>query len=252
MQTLFIGKNLIFLPQIHSTNSYATQLLKNVNPPEGTVIQTADQFDGKGQRGAQWLSESGQNLTFSVILKPTFLAIDNQFLLYQMVALACYDTITEILNSSQIDIKIKWPNDILLDGKKLAGILIENSIQNNTINWSVLGIGLNVNQQIFDDSLHVNSLKLKSQKDHDLHEVLTVFCKHLEKYYLALINSKFDFIKVTYLKHLFGLNEYKNYLINSEIKAMRVKGITDEGLLQLEDEHGLEKIVDVKEAKLLF
>jgi BirA family biotin operon repressor/biotin-[acetyl-CoA-carboxylase] ligase len=251
MQTLFIGKNLIFLPQASSTNSYATQLLKNVNPPEGTLIQTAYQSGGKGQRGALWVSESGQNLTFSVILKPTFLAIENQFLLYQMVALACYDTITEIQNSSQIDIKIKWPNDILVDGKKLAGILIENSIQNSTINWSVLGIGLNVNQQTFKDSLQANSLKLISQKDYDLQQVLTVFCEHLEKYYLALINSKFEFMKQIYLERLFGLDQFNDYKIKQEIYPLRVKGITSEGLLQLEDRQGRVKIVDVKEAKLV-
>lgn len=251
MQTLFIGKNLIFLPQIPSTNSYATQLLKNVKPAEGTVIQTAFQSDGKGQRGALWITEPDQNLTISVILKPSFLAIENQFLLYQIAALACYDTIAELMNSSQIDIKIKWPNDILVNNQKLAGILIENSIQNNQINWSIIGVGLNVNQQSFGTFFNATSLKLISKNDFDLKVVLNVFCKHLEKFYLALINSKIEFIKESYLERLFGLNEFNEYEIQNEIRSFKVKGITKEGLLRLEDTKGLEKIVDVKEARLI-
>ena len=252
MQTLFIGKNLIFLPQIQSTNSYATQVLKNVNLPEGTLIHTLDQTNGKGQRGAQWQAEAGQNLTVSVILKPTFLAIENQFLLYQISALACYDTITELVKSSQIDIKIKWPNDILVNTKKLGGILIENSLQNNLFNWSVLGIGLNVNQINFEPGIQANSLKLLCQKDFDLKVIMNLLCQHLEKYYLALINTKFDFIKETYLEYLFGLNEFNDYEIQNEILSLEVKGITDEGLLRLEDRQGTERIVDVKEARLMY
>ena len=81
METLFIGKNIIFLPEIDSTNSYATNLLKNVKLPEGTVLHTANQTHGKGQRGRSWIAQSTSNLTASVILKPLFLNLKNQFFL---------------------------------------------------------------------------------------------------------------------------------------------------------------------------
>jgi BirA family transcriptional regulator, biotin operon repressor / biotin---[acetyl-CoA-carboxylase] ligase len=126
METLFVGKNTIFLPEIPSTNSYATHLLKNVNLAEGTVVHTANQTQGRGQWDKRWSSEPSSNLTVSVVLKPTFLELKKQFLLYQIAALACYDTIAGLLNNSQYDIKIKWPNDILINRKKTAGILIEN------------------------------------------------------------------------------------------------------------------------------
>lgn len=252
MQTLFIGKNLIFLPQIHSTNSYATHLLKNVNLAEGTVIHTDLQTEGKGQRGALWYSEAGQNLTASVVLKPVFLELDRQFFLYQIAALACYDTITELVNTSHNDIKIKWPNDILLGSKKLSGILIENSIQNNQINWSVIGIGMNINQLSFADSLNASSLRLAKGQVLSVGETLNRLCENLEKYYLALINSKFEWINLNYQEKLFGKNDYLPYEMDEQTHYMMVEGITNEGLLILKDIHGKKKIVDVKQAKLLL
>src|SRR5688572_20998788 len=116
MDTLFIGKNPIFLPHTDSTNSYAIGLLKNVNLPEGTMVHTAFQSNGKGQRGSAWTSEPLSNLAVSFVLKPTFLALKNNFYLYKVAALACFDTLSEILGKRQFDIKIKWPNDMLVNG----------------------------------------------------------------------------------------------------------------------------------------
>src|SRR4051812_18760955 len=150
METLFIGKNILFLPETDSTNSYAIELLKNVNPPDGTVVHTARQLRGKGQRGAAWTTEPVSNLTISIIVKPAFLSLANQYFLYIVSALAVHDTTAEFLAPRQFDIKIKWPNDILVNRKKIAGILIENRITGNLINASVIGIGINVNQASFD------------------------------------------------------------------------------------------------------
>ena len=205
METLFIGKNLIFLPAIDSTNSYAINLLKNVKLPEGTVVHTANQLKGKGQRGSHWNSEAGMNVTASVILKPVFLDLKNQFYLYQIAALACYDAMAEILDSSQFDIKIKWPNDILVNRRKIAGILIETTIQNNLLNCCVAGFGINVNQTHFGDLQKATSLKLLSHKEFLPTDVLKTLCRYVEKYYLALINSNYEEINQNYLKHFFGL-----------------------------------------------
>ena len=127
METLFIGKNLLFLHDVESTNTYAMNLLRNVNVIEGTVIHTDNQTNGRGQRGALWTSNIAQNITSSIILKPTFLPIDNTFYLSKISALAVYDVLTDILPNSQYDTKIKWPNDILVNQQKIAGILIENN-----------------------------------------------------------------------------------------------------------------------------
>ena len=252
METLFIGKNIIFLPEIHSTNSYATDLLKNVNLPEGTVVHAANQTQGKGQRGASWSAEPERNLTASLILKPRFLSVKNQFFLYEVAALACYDAMAEILDSSQIDIKIKWPNDILVNRKKIAGILIENNILNNHVNWCVTGIGINVNQEMFAPGIQATSLKLITGNNYSVDYVLQLVCKHFEKHYLALMNSKVDAIHSNYLNHLFGLHSYLDFEIQGAVKTLLVKGLGDTGLLVLENEAGVEMQVDVKEVKWIY
>lgn len=252
METLFIGKNIIFLPEIDSTNSYATNLLKNVKLPEGTVLHTANQTHGKGQRGRSWIAQSTSNLTASVILKPLFLNLKNQFFLYQITALACYDTMAELLDISQIDIKIKWPNDILINRRKIAGILIENNVLNSQFNWCVVGVGINVNQLIFDNEFKATSLKLISGNDFNVDLVLKLVCKHLEKYYLALRSDKLKWIKESYMTHLFGLNNWLDFEILGTIRTFMVKGISDDGLLLLKNEKGELIKVDVKEVNWLY
>jgi len=252
METLFIGCNLIFLPEVDSTNSYATELLKNVNVSEGTVIHTPNQTQGKGQRGNSWNAEIASNVTASIILKPVFLNLQNQFYLYQIAALACYDVMAEILGNSQFDIKIKWPNDILVNSKKIAGILIENSLNTTSINYSVIGVGINVNQTSFNEGINATSITNLIDEKIELNLVLTQLCRHLEKYYLQLKNNKFKEILKVYLSHLFGLNNWINFEINNTKKLCLVKGINNTGLLVLEDELGEEKSYDVKELKWLI
>lgn len=252
METLFIGKNLIFLPEVHSTNSYATHLLKNVNLPEGTVIHAAHQTQGKGQRGAVWNAEAALNLTASVVLKPGFLSMQNQFFLYQIAALACYDAMAELLGESQFDIKIKWPNDILINQKKIAGILIENSILNDQLNWTVMGIGINVNQELFGQGIRAVSLKLLKNTQFEIETVLKLLCKHLEKHYLSLLNARYEPVQKLYLSHLYGLNELRDFEYKGQKEKLCVKGVGAGGLLLLEDENGQERDADVKEIRWLF
>lgn len=252
METLFIGKNIIFLPEIHSTNSYATNLLKNVKLPEGTVIHTAHQTNGKGQRGSLWIAEHNSNVTASVILNPAFLKLENQFSLYIISALACYDTITELLNSSQIDIKIKWPNDILLNGRKVSGILIENNIYNSQISWSVIGVGINVNQESFDGNFKATSLVLADGKKRFAEDVMKLFCIHLEKHYLTLKSGRLDELKNKYQEKLFGFNQWMPFEIGGKGESLFVKGISSKGLIQLENKNGKILEADVKEISWIY
>ena len=252
METLFIGRNIIFLTQVNSTNSYAIEMLKNVNPVEGTVVHTANQTDGRGQRGSVWKTETTSNLTASLIIKPSFLDLKNQHYLYKIAALACYDVLAELLDSSQFDIKIKWPNDILINHKKIAGILIENNIVNTQISWSVVGMGLNVNQTIFDEGFNATSLTILLQKEIDVADVLKRLCSHFEKYYLLLKNNKFSQINDAYLKHFFRLNNWMDFEIEDTVKTMLVKGVSDEGLLWLEDKNQRSFYIDVKQVKWLY
>lgn len=252
MQTLFIGKNIIFLPEIESTNSYAADLLKNVNLPDGTIIHTANQTKGRGQRGSSWNSDPSSNLTFSILLKPTFLALKNQFYLYKILALACHDMMTELLKSSQIDIKIKWPNDLLVNRRKIAGILIENNITSDHINWSVAGIGINVNQLLFPADISATSMRLLTGREYVVGEVMTHFCIHLEKYYIRLRNGQLDAIRESYLSAVLGVGFWMPFEKEGIVNDFFVEGISDEGLLRLREKNGNIKNVDVKEVKWLL
>ncbi|MBI2722698.1 MAG: biotin--[acetyl-CoA-carboxylase] ligase [Bacteroidetes bacterium] len=249
METLFIGTNNIFLPEVDSTNSYAINLLKNVNPLEGTVIHTANQTAGRGQRGNVWNATPYSNLTVSIILKPVFLNIAKQFYLYQIAALACYDVMAEILDSSQYDIKIKWPNDIMVNDKKIAGILIENIITNNVISGSVTGIGINVKQCEFDGKMNAVSFQMLMDKPPEVSEILNSLCKHFEKYYLKLKSGHANFISETYLLHFYGKNKWLNFEIEGRIENLLVMGISAQGLLLLEDKAGNPKEFDIKAVK---
>lgn len=249
METLFVGRNIIFLPEVDSTNSYAISLLKNVNVVEGTVVYTKHQTAGKGQRGNNWNAEPASNTTASVILKPSFLELKKHFILYQIAALACYDVMAELLNNSQIDIKIKWPNDILVNEKKIAGILIENVINHHQINFSVIGIGINVNQKTFEQAPNASSLSLMIGREFDTEIVLKNLCVHLEKYYLMIKNDKAERINELYHQRLFKRAEWQDFEINGAIQKLLVKGVGKTGLLLLEDKEGHQSEYDVKQVK---
>jgi BirA family transcriptional regulator, biotin operon repressor / biotin---[acetyl-CoA-carboxylase] ligase len=227
-------------------------LLKNVNLAEGTVIHTAYQKAGRGQRGNSWNSDPLSNLVASVVLRPTFLSLNKQFFLYQVFALATHDTMSELLHSGQFDIQIKWPNDILVNEKKIAGILIENNILNDNINWSVAGLGINVNQEHFPGLENVTSLKLLTGENFSTREILRRFCKYLEKYYLQMKSNRYEDIQKAYLSHLFGLSRKMTFKMNETERILLVKGISGTGLLHLEDEFGCEIEADVKQLKWIY
>lgn len=252
METLFIGKSTIFLPETESTNSYAINLLKKVNLAEGTLIYTAKQKKGKGQRGSSWIAQDGENVTASLVLCPSFLELKKQFYLYIITALACYDTTAELLKKGQFDIKIKWPNDILVGRKKLCGILIENQVIKGRLSHSVIGIGLNVNQHYFKDIENAISVALVSGKNFEITAVLELLCSFFEKYYLALKANRYEILQKEYLKKMFGYQKRVSFEIKGKEKRMLVKGIGNTGLLHLQDDKGNNYEYDVKEVKWLY
>ena len=155
-KTQFLGKKVVFLPECHSTNEEAQSLL-NDQLIEGTTIITTNQKKGKGQRGNVWESEPGQNATFSTILKPKFISPANQFLLHLISSLAIHDALFPILGKKM---KIKWPNDIYYNDFKICGVLIENTIRGNRIEYAIIGIGININQTNFEHP-NISSLKMR-------------------------------------------------------------------------------------------
>jgi BirA family biotin operon repressor/biotin-[acetyl-CoA-carboxylase] ligase len=227
--TLFLGKNLIYLPTCHSTNDIARQLVDKNQAPEGTIVITNNQSAGKGQRGNSWQTEPGENLTFSMIYFPHFLTAEGSFWFTIITSLA----LREALESYGIQIKIKWPNDIYVGKKKLGGILIENVIDNRKINFSIIGIGLNVNQQHFNvpDAISLYNI---TNRNYNLQNVLEEVSIAHEQLYLQLKKGRYDHLKSLYLKHLLGINEELKFKIDGDYVAGVIRGIDDVGRLKLE------------------
>lgn len=216
--TLFMGQQLVFVPDCHSTNNEVQQLIQRNGATDGVVIVTDNQTQGRGQRDTVWESEPGKNLTFSIGLRPNFVAVKDQFFLSMVVTLGVFDYLSS--NIDQGDVHIKWPNDILVNGKKMCGMLIENNISQNQIQHAVVGIGLNVNQRSFKFPL-ATSMSLIEKKEFDLQELLIALLSSIEKRYLQLRQGELPVIKANYLEALFGRGEEQEFII----EGSRVKGI---------------------------
>jgi len=237
MDTLFIGQKIIELHTVDSTNSYAIELLKKESLPEGTLIWSKNQTSGRGQRGNKWDSEPFKNGTFSIILKPSFLPVDEQFYLNKIVSLAVADFVSDILKNTHPNntVAIKWPNDIYVGDKKLAGILIENSLRNNHINNSVIGIGININQTQFNSNVqNPISLKLICENDFNIENCIAELCSYFEARYLQLKSNHLEKINKEYEKKLYRYGEWANFSIGEKVFKARITGISKEGMLIIE------------------
>jgi BirA family biotin operon repressor/biotin-[acetyl-CoA-carboxylase] ligase len=247
---LFVGQNLVTIKQVDSTNSFLKNLLSNSKPvPEGTVIMAEEQYAGRGQQQNTWHSEPGKNLTFSLLLKPHFLSVGDQFDLNRAASLGVYDALQPILGDQ---LKIKWPNDIYYGDRKLGGMLIENTIQGGQLKDSVIGIGLNINQENFPPGAsNATSVKQILQKDYDLTLLLSEICKYIEVYYLKLKAGQIDFVRNAYLSRLYWLNEVKRFESNDGVFNGSVKNVLPNGLLVIEDTNGRQLEFNLKELKFL-
>jgi BirA family biotin operon repressor/biotin-[acetyl-CoA-carboxylase] ligase len=161
---------LIKLNATDSTNNYLKQLILERTLDDFSVVLANHQTNGRGQRGASWLSEKGRNLTFSVLKRNIAIKTNEHFLLNILVSLSIIKTL-EGFNIPKLS--IKWPNDILSDHYKISGILIETLIKNKQIEYAIIGIGLNVNQVSFEGLPKASSLKNIMPLTFDRDELLT-------------------------------------------------------------------------------
>jgi BirA family biotin operon repressor/biotin-[acetyl-CoA-carboxylase] ligase len=246
---LFVGQNLVSLKEVDSTNNFLKDLVSNSKPvPEGTVIMAEAQYAGRGQRSNTWQSEPGKNLTFSLLLNPSFLSVQQQFDLTRAVSMGVYDALAPLLGS---DLKIKWPNDIYYGDNKLGGMLIENILQGSQIKHSIIGIGLNVNQETFSDTAHnATSIKKILQRDYDLKNILAEICNHIEGYYLHLKAGRIEYLRDTYLSRLYWLNEARQFQSKGQVFKGTIKDVKDNGLLVVSRESG-DDVYNLKEIEFL-
>lgn len=240
---------LIKLDAIDSTNDFLKALSSQDQLENFTVVTAENQTKGKGQMGGKWESEAGKNLIMSVLVKDFLFNNEQVFNLSIVVSLA----VTEVLKSLNIpNICIKWPNDILSYNKKLAGILIENTIKSDGRIVSVVGIGMNVNQTDYTDLPNASSLAVISGKSFDKEELVILIVERIKEKILLWQTSASDFWN-DYFNSLFKKGvpmPFKN--LNDQNFMGIIQGVSPIGKLQvlLEDDSVVE--FDIKEVKMLY
>jgi BirA family transcriptional regulator, biotin operon repressor / biotin---[acetyl-CoA-carboxylase] ligase len=226
---------IISLKRVDSTNNYARLLIDNNELTDETVICTAFQQQGRGQQNNSWESEAGKNLTFTLVLFTKYLKAEKQFYLAQTISIG----IVNFLKSHKIDAQIKWPNDIYEGERKIAGILIENSILNDTLIYSLVGIGLNVNQQNFSSNLsNVQSMKNVTLKEYDLNELLNQLLIKLKIQVERLRKNEYVRLKNDYIRLLYKFDRISQFSVNGKIFSGKIIDVEENGQLLILTDKG--------------
>ncbi len=246
-----LGSKILKFGEVISTNTEANKLIKQNDFSPGTAIRAEFQTSGRGQDQNSWESEAKKNLLVSFIINSDYLPPEKQFYLNKIVSLAVSDLLIDLLPEKEIE--IKWPNDIYVGNKKIAGILINNTIKGNFLEHSVLGIGLNVNQKRFiSDAPNPISIAQLKQGSMDLDSCFNTLCDKLNFrcHQLQLLN--YETIDKDYLSRLFRFQKFANYQIN-EIKVnAKIIGLDEFGKLCLVSKNGSEYCCDLKEIEFII
>ena len=240
-----IGQKIIHLDTVDSTNNYTANLQKEGKIQHGTVILADEQSAGRGQRGASWTSNAGENLLLSVYLTPDNLSVVDQPALTHFISLSLIDFLRKIGISG----KIKWPNDIYVNDLKIAGILIENSIRSSRITETIIGVGFNVNQKTFHD-VKATSLSVQTNQHFQLKDVLFSWIQEMNSLWTELNKGNFTMLKSRYKQELYLLNEPAIYCdLEGEFVGV-IRDVDNHGYLILEKDAERKKY-DLKEIKLV-
>lgn len=247
--TKFTGKSIHFLPSCHSTNTVASDLIRTQKAVNGLIVITNEQTAGRGQQGNTWLSAANLNLTFSAIFFPTTYFIADSFYLNIISSLAVSETLEQFLPSGK-QVTVKWPNDIYIGNKKVSGILIENTLRGDKINSVVMGIGINVNQAVFDLP-QATSLIQEAGEEIDLQKLFVTLCEAIEHYYLLFEQESKTELHDLYLQKLLGLNRVRSFSDTTGTFSGIIRGITAAGELRIEKAPGEMQNYSFKEVAFL-
>lgn len=240
---------IIKLNAIDSTNSFLKELALSSTIENGTVVMTNEQKKGRGQQKNNWISEPHKNLTISVYLTHLDLHIGDQKYLNYAISIAIYNTLADLKIKN---LAIKWPNDILAVHKKICGILIENTIKGSKIINSIIGIGLNVNQEIFPDWLkNATSIKKCTHKEFDLDALLIKIMQQVKAQIDLLSDKKYAYLETHYLHVLYKKNIPTMFKDCNDVLFMgKIIGISALGNLLIELENETVREFRIKEVSL--
>ncbi len=244
-----VGKNIVRLAEVASTNNYASTQVADKEVEEGTVFLAEAQTAGRGQRNNYWESEPGKNLTFSLVLKPSFLDVMQQYMISKVVALG----LTDYLMQQCDKVSIKWPNDIYVGEQKIAGMLIENSILGGKLKESITGVGININQEQFlSDAPNPVSLKQLTGTEYNTEVCLTGILHSVNKWYLLLKDGQFSTIDSLFEERMLGMGHWRRYTDGQTTFEGKIEGVNGIGQLVLTTKEGIKQQFHFKEIEFLL
>jgi BirA family biotin operon repressor/biotin-[acetyl-CoA-carboxylase] ligase len=243
---------IIKLDAINSTNEYLKNYIQNNSIRNTHAVYTFNQTKGKGQRGKVWLSEPEKNIAFSFCFFPKILKVNNQFNLNMTISLFLLNT----LKSLKIpNLKIKWPNDILSGEKKICGILNEIKVKGNIIDNIIIGFGINVNQENFENLPNASSLKLIKNINYDLNGLVSLITQNLNNYnYLnPKSESEIKSLSLNYNKNLYGTNAFNDFLdLNNNSFKGKVISVDQKGFIKIQKKDNSFHNFNFHEIQMIF
>jgi BirA family biotin operon repressor/biotin-[acetyl-CoA-carboxylase] ligase len=222
----FFGRVIHRLDSVDSTNNYANQLIEHGLAVNGTVVIAYFQTGGRGQLGKHWLAEKGLNLTCSLVYFPANLSVDRIYLLNCWLSYA----LIQLLKRFNIDAKVKWPNDVMVGHRKIAGVLVEAVVEGLNVKSATLGIGLNVNQTDFT-GINATSVRNETGKEVSVNEVMQHFCYLLNERSFSSDDERS--LRTQYLNNMLGMYEEQLFEVNGERIKGKIHGISKEGHLEI-------------------
>lgn len=246
-----LNTTIYFIEKTNSTNKYLADLVSNKRKHQNllqdfTGVYTYEQIAGRGMGNNHWYSEYGENLLVSFYFEPP-IAASQQFFFNRFFTLAVRNMLAHYT-----DAVIKWPNDILVNQQKIAGILIEHTIVGTKVAHSIAGVGININQTTFQKEIpNPTSLKTITGKTYVIKELLNELVQSCQQYYSILKEEKFDILEKEYLLHLYKLNEPASFLYQEQTVTATITGIDPFGRLVLQKDDGTTIVCGYKEIAFL-
>ncbi|MCB0758348.1 MAG: biotin--[acetyl-CoA-carboxylase] ligase [Flavobacteriales bacterium] len=235
-----IGHRVIRLTSVDSTNNYAATGLARQELPHGTAIMALEQTAGRGQRGREWTTAPGLDLAASVVLLPEHFPAHEQFALAKAAALAVHDVVADALVQARRDaaeVRIKWPNDVLIGREKVAGILIVNELKGHWLTSSIVGIGINVNSTGLPEELAATSLVQETRTVRELDGLLAQLCMRMEHWWSVLVADP-DAVAGAYTDRLWARGRFATFTLDGAEFTARPLDVDAAGRLIVEDEEG--------------
>jgi BirA family biotin operon repressor/biotin-[acetyl-CoA-carboxylase] ligase len=232
---MLIGGRLIELDAVESTNKTAAELIALSAASHGTVILARSQTAGRGQRGRVWQSGDGLDLTLSIVLQPAGLRAEEQFSIAKLAALAVRDTVAAFVHGAEV--RVKWPNDVLVERRKVAGILIECDLVGDLVRSAVVGVGLNVNSSDFPEELAATSLLLAGGAPFDLGVVLEALLNSFRVRY-AEWEAEPRALDAAYATALWARGRWAELLLDGSPVLLRPMDVDRHGRLLVEHDDG--------------